>query len=62
MLFCGLKRMHSAFMKRGVCVCVCGLGGVRMTLGRNVEGDCGVQLDLQISGLGKQVACRAVNW
>lgn len=49
-------------MKRGVCVCVCGLGGVRMTLGRNVEGDCGVQLDLQISGLGKQVACRAVNW
>lgn len=21
------------------CVCVCGLGGVRMTLGRNVEGD-----------------------
>lgn len=45
-----------------VCVCVCGLGGVRMTLGRNVEGDCGVQLDLQISGLGKQVACRAVNW
>lgn len=34
---------------------------LRGRLGRNVERNWGVWIDPQVSGLGKQVACRTIN-